>query len=80
MALTRKITGAKVDDRRPEYIYDDAIKTSAVDPNVGIPMEKIKWMQNRLVADGQLAAGFDINKMIEPSVRAKALELAGSGH
>jgi NitT/TauT family transport system substrate-binding protein len=80
MALTRKITGAKVDDPRPEYIYDDAIKTSAVDPNVGIPMEKIKWMQNRLVADGQLAAGFDINKMIEPSVRAKALELAGSGH
>ena len=80
MALTRKTTGAKPDDPRPEYIYDDAVKTSAVDPNIGIPMDKIKWMQDRLVQDGQLSASFDINKMIEPSIRAKALELAGSGH
>jgi len=80
MALTRKITSAKPDDPRPEYIYDDAVKTSAVDPNIGIPMDKIKWMQERLVQDGQLSASFDINKMIEPSIRAKALELAGSGH
>jgi NitT/TauT family transport system substrate-binding protein len=80
MKLTRQITGAKPDDPRPEYIYDDAVKTSAVDPDVGIPMDKIKWMQDRLVKDGQLSASFDISKMIEPSIRAKALELAGSGH
>ena len=80
MKLTRQITGAKPDDPRPEYIYDDAVKTSAVDPDVGIPMDKIKWMQNRLVQDGQLSASFDIGKMIEPSIRAKALELVAGGH
>jgi NitT/TauT family transport system substrate-binding protein len=80
MKLTRQITGAKPDDPRPEYIYDDAVKTAAVDPDVGIPMDKIKWMQNRLVTDGQLSATFDIEKMIEPSIRAKALELVASGH
>ena len=80
MKLTRQITGAKPDDPRPEYIYDDAVKTSAVDPDVGIPMDKIKWMQNRLVQDGQLSASFDIEKMIEPSIRAKALELVAGGH
>jgi ABC-type nitrate/sulfonate/bicarbonate transport system substrate-binding protein len=79
MKLTRQITGAKPDDPRPEYIYDDAVKTSALDPELGLPMDKIKWMQNRLIQDGQ-AAPFDINKMIEPSIRAKALEIAGSGH
>ena len=80
MALTRKITGAKPDDPRPEYIFDDAVKTSAVDPDLGLPMDKIKWMRDRLVQDGQLAASFDITKMIEPGIRTKALELAGSGH
>jgi NitT/TauT family transport system substrate-binding protein len=80
LKLTRQITGAKPDDPRPEYIYDDAVKTSAVDPDVGIPMDKVKWMQDRLVKDGQLSASFDINKMIEPSIRAKALELVASGH
>jgi NitT/TauT family transport system substrate-binding protein len=80
MKLTRQITGAKADDQRPEFIFDDAVKTSAVDPDLGLPMDKITWMRDRLVADGQLAAAFDINKMIEPSIRAKALELARSGH
>ena len=80
LKLSRQITGAKADDPRPEYIYDDAVKTSAIDPDVGIPMDKIKWMQDRLVKDGQLSASFDISKMIESGIRAKALELAGSGH
>ena len=80
LQLTRKITSTKVDDPRPEYIYDDAVKTSAVDPEVGIPMNKIRWMQDRLIKDGQLSASFDIGKMIEPGIRAKALELVASGH
>ena len=59
---------------------DDAVKTSAIDPDAGIPMDKIKWMQDRLVKDGQLSASFDISKMIAPDIRAKALELVAGGH
>jgi hypothetical protein len=43
-------------------------------------MNKIRWMQDRLIKDGQLSASFDIGKMIEPGIRAKALELVASGH
>jgi NitT/TauT family transport system substrate-binding protein len=73
IALTREITGAKADDPRPEYIYDDTVKTHAVDPELSLPMEKIQWMADQLVTEGGLTRPFDMTKMIDPSIREAAL-------
>lgn len=75
LALTREITGAKPDDPRPAYIFDDAVKTRAVDPDLSLPLEKIKWMADQLVVDGSLPKPYDVTKMIDAEVRAKALQL-----
>jgi len=72
--LTREITGATPDDPRPAYIFDDAARTAAVDPDIAIPIEKIDWMRDLLVDGGQLPRSFDLIKMIDGDVRAKALE------
>jgi len=73
IALTREITGAKADDPRPAYIFDDTVKTHAVDPELSLPMEKIQWMADQLVTEGGLTRSFDMAKMIDPSIREAAL-------
>jgi NitT/TauT family transport system substrate-binding protein len=75
--LTREISGAKPDDPRPEFVFDDAVKTGSVSPDIPIPLDRFEWMQNQLVQSGQLPKAGDINKAVDPSIRAKALELAG---
>jgi NitT/TauT family transport system substrate-binding protein len=75
--LTQELTGAKPDDPRPGYIFDDAVRTGGVDPDISIPMEKVLWMRDLLVKNGQLAGTFDIAKMIAPEIRAEALKRVG---
>jgi NitT/TauT family transport system substrate-binding protein len=72
--LTQEITGAKPDDPRPGYIFDDAVRTAGVDADIAIPMDKVEWMRNLLVDGGQLPKTFDIGKMIDGEIRATALE------
>ncbi len=73
LELTRTLTGIKPDDPRPAYMFDDALRTGGVDPQISMPMKKIEWMREQLVADGRVAAAFDIHKMIDPAIQAKAL-------
>jgi NitT/TauT family transport system substrate-binding protein len=73
LALTREVTGIKPDDPRPAYIFDGAVASGGVDPEISIPLNKVEWMRGQLVADGRLAAGFDIRTMLDPSIQAKAL-------
>lgn len=75
LALTREITGAKPDDPRPAYIFDDAVRTKSVDPDISLPAEKIAWGKEELVREGSIPASFDMATMIDPDIRAKALEL-----
>jgi NitT/TauT family transport system substrate-binding protein len=75
LALTREITGAKTDDPRPEYIFDDAVRTHAVDPDISIPLEKAQWMADQLVKDGSLSRPYDVSRMVDADIRAKALQL-----
>jgi len=75
LALTREVTGAKLDDPRPAYIFDDAVRTNSIDPDISLPAEKIAWAKAELVREGSVPASFDMAKMIDPDIRAKALEL-----
>jgi ABC-type nitrate/sulfonate/bicarbonate transport system substrate-binding protein len=75
LALTREITGIKPDDPRPEFIFDDAVASHAVDPEMHIPVEKLEWMEQQAVRDKVLAQSYDVAKLVDGSVREKALAL-----
>jgi NitT/TauT family transport system substrate-binding protein len=75
LKLTRDMTHEKEDDPRPGYIFDWAVKTHALDPEVRIPVDKLDYIQQQLIATGNLSKPFDINKMVDMSIREKALKL-----
>ncbi len=62
LKLTQELTNGKPDDPRAAYIYDDAVATHSVDPEIGLPMDKINWMVGELVADGTIAQPYDMTK------------------
>ena len=72
--LTQELTGAKPDDPRPGYIFDDALRTGGVDPDIGIPMAKVLWARDLLVKNGQLTAPFDIARMVASEIQGEALK------
>jgi NitT/TauT family transport system substrate-binding protein len=77
IALTREIIETKPDDPRAAYVFDTVIKNRDVDPEIAIPMDKLNWMQEELVKTGNLQKAGDLSKIVDPTLREKALELAG---
>jgi NitT/TauT family transport system substrate-binding protein len=77
VALTRELIHAKADDKRPAFVYDDAIKHHAVDPTLPIPAEKILWIQEQMVKAGKLAKPLDLKTVSAPEYRERALKLVG---
>jgi NitT/TauT family transport system substrate-binding protein len=75
--LTFEVAKAKPDDPRPAFIFDEAVRHKDIDPEVGLPMEKLAWMQEMLLKNGSMPKPVDLAKVVAPDVRAKALELAG---
>jgi NitT/TauT family transport system substrate-binding protein len=80
LKLTAELAKTKPDDPRSAYIYDWAVKSHAVDPEMAIPAHKLAEMEKVLVGLGKVAKPFDIHAMIDASVREKALALAFGGH
>jgi NitT/TauT family transport system substrate-binding protein len=77
IALTREIIETKPDDPRAGYVYDIVVKNHDVDPEISIPMDKLNWMQEELVKTGNLQKAGDLTKIIDPTLRQKALEMVG---
>lgn len=75
LALTRKLTNEKEGDPRAGYIFDWAAKTKSVDPEVRIPVDKLDYIEKQLLMTGNLTASYDVKRMIDPSIREKALKL-----
>jgi NitT/TauT family transport system substrate-binding protein len=75
--LTQELINVKPDDPRPAYIFDDAVRTGGVDPDISIPMDKVAWMRELLVKDGRLTKPFDLATMMAPEIRAEALGRVG---
>jgi NitT/TauT family transport system substrate-binding protein len=78
LKLTIEASDAKPDDPRPAFVFDDAVKTGAVAPDLPIPTEKIAWMQDQLVAIGQIPHAGDIATMVDGGIRTEALKRAGN--
>ena len=72
--LTQELVNMKPDDPRPGYIFDDAVRTHGVDPDISIPADKVAWMRDLLVKDGRLTKPFDLATMMAPEIRAEALK------
>jgi NitT/TauT family transport system substrate-binding protein len=75
--LAIEATSAKSDDPRPAFIYDEGLKPGAIDPDFSIPMENLVWIQDQMVALGQLPRAGDIGKLVDPSIRQEALTRIG---
>jgi len=77
IGLTVEATGAKADDPRPAFVYDDAVKVGAIAPDLPLPMDKLAWIQQEMVALGQLPRAGDLTRMVDPESRKEALARAG---
>jgi NitT/TauT family transport system substrate-binding protein len=77
IALTHATIHDKPDDPRPGFIFDDALRTHAIDPDMAIPVAKLKWMEETLVKRGSLKQPYDVTKMVDAGPRTQALALAG---
>jgi ABC-type nitrate/sulfonate/bicarbonate transport system substrate-binding protein len=73
--LTIETTDAKANDPRPAFVFDDAVNNGIVKPDLPIPVENLAWMQDQMLALGQIQkkAG-DIAKIVSPDIRAEALK------
>jgi NitT/TauT family transport system substrate-binding protein len=77
IALTREKTGAKPDDPKPAFAYDDTLQHKAIDPAIALPLDKLKWMEGELVKAGNLKTSIDLAKITDASVRDEAAKRAG---
>jgi NitT/TauT family transport system substrate-binding protein len=73
---TQEMTQVKLDDPRPAFLYDDAVKNHDVDAALPLPMEKLAWLERLAIEQGQLPAAYGVAKATDPSIRAEALALA----
>jgi len=75
--LAREMTHAKPDDKRAEFIVDQAIKDKQVDATLAIPADRIEWMQQLFVKAGVIKETVPVASLIDTSVRDDAAKQAG---
>ncbi len=75
--LAFEATGAKPDDPRPAFMFDEGVKPGVVEADFPIPVENLVWLQEQMVALGQIPKAGDVNKLIDPDIRKQALARIG---
>ncbi len=70
--LTQEVIQAKPDDPRPAYAYDETIKYGLIDAAIGLPIDKLNWMQSELVKAGNLKEPIDLARIIDADIRVEA--------
>jgi NitT/TauT family transport system substrate-binding protein len=75
--VTREVTGAKDDDPRPAFVFDESVKTGAVQPDFQIPVDKLVWMQQQFVALGQIPKAGGVEQAVLQDIRTEALKRIG---
>ena len=78
LRITREITGIKAEDKRPEFMFDEAANArTGIDPAMPISIDKLAWLQERLIAAGNMSQRFDLARVVNTDLRAEALKRAG---
>jgi NitT/TauT family transport system substrate-binding protein len=75
--VAHEMTNAKPDDKRAEFIADQAIREKQIDPTLAIPADRIDWMQQLFVKAGVIPKAVPTSTLIDASVRNDAAKLAG---
>ena len=75
--LAHEMTHAKPDDKRAEFITDQALANKQIDPALAIPVDRIDWMQQLFVKAGVIPKTVPVGSLVDTSVRDDAAKLAG---
>jgi NitT/TauT family transport system substrate-binding protein len=75
--LAQELTSAKPDDKRAEFITDQALRDKQIDPALAIPLDRIDWMQELFVKAGVIPKTVPSASLVDASVNADAAKLAG---
>ncbi|HEY1311417.1 MAG TPA: ABC transporter substrate-binding protein [Pseudolabrys sp.] len=75
--LAQELTHAKPDDKRAEFITDQALKEKQIDPALAIPADRIEWMQELFVKAGVIPKAVPVGELIDTGVHDDAAKLAG---
>ena len=75
--LAHEMTHAKPDDKRAEFITDQALREKQIDPALAIPADRIDWMQELFVKAGVIPKIVPTASLIDTSVRDDAAKLSG---
>ena len=75
--LAHEMTHAKPDDKRAEFITDQALREKQIDPALAIPADRIEWMQQLFVKAGVLPKIVPTASIIDTGVHDDAAKLAG---
>ena len=74
--VAHELTNAKPDDKRADFIVDQAIREKQIDPTLAIPVDRIDWMQQLFVKAGVIPKSMASSTLIDASVRDDAAKLA----
>ncbi len=77
VALTQSSTGAKPDDPRAAFMFDEVIRQHYIDPTLPLPVATFQAMQHKLKELGVVAQDVDVSHIAVEGPRQKALELVG---
>jgi NitT/TauT family transport system substrate-binding protein len=75
--LAHELTQAKPDDKRADFITDQAIREKQMDPALPIPVDRIDWMQDLFVKAGVIPKKVPVEMLVDASVQADAAKLSG---
>ena len=75
--LAHEMTRAKSDDKRAEFITDQALANKQIDPALAIPVDRIDWMQQLFVKAGVIPKTVPVGTLVDTSVRDDAAKLTG---
>jgi len=78
LRITREITGIRPEDKRPEFIFAEASNPkTGIDPMMPIHLDKLAWLQEQLIAAGNLTQRYDLGPVVNTELREEALKRAG---
>ncbi|HEY6832682.1 MAG TPA: ABC transporter substrate-binding protein [Pseudolabrys sp.] len=75
--LAQEMSHAKPDDKRAEFITEQAVRDKQIDPTLAVPADRIDWMQNLFVKANVIPKTVPVDTLIDASVHADALKQAG---
>lgn len=77
VAVAREVADLDADSPIPEFIYDEAVRYSAVTPDLAIPMNMLQWTDDMMVRHGAAEGNRDVSEFVDDSLRQDALRLLG---